>query len=226
MNNENTLSGYFKVYRSILNWEWFKDRNTLQLFICLLALASFKDGSWQGVEVKRGDVICSVNTLSQKTGLSTKAVRVALNHLKRTNEVAIKGANKYSVITLVNYDFYQTIQENGASETASNGADEGQTKGKQGANKGQHRKKVDSVNSVNNVKVSYAEFVTMTEEQYQKLIDAYGEKRTLACITKLDLYKGMYGKKYSSDYHAILKWVIGEVIKEEPPAPKFAILEG
>lgn len=61
-------------------------------------------------------------------------------------------------------------------------------------------------------KIQYAEFVQMKETEYQKLLKQYGEINTLAMIKKLNHYKGANGRKYKSDYHAILNWVVDEVI--------------
>ncbi len=60
-------------------------------------------------------------------------------------------------------------------------------------------------------KIQYAEFVTMTNVEYEKLINTYGKEFTERCIETLDNYKGSSGKKYKSDYRAILNWVIEKV---------------
>lgn len=60
-------------------------------------------------------------------------------------------------------------------------------------------------------KKHYAEFVTMTEAEYQKLVEAHGEEKTKLFIQCLDNYKGSSGKKYASDYRTILNWVIDRV---------------
>lgn len=60
-------------------------------------------------------------------------------------------------------------------------------------------------------KVSFAEFVSMTNAEYQALIDnpRLGNQTAVnECINLLDNYKGASGKKYKSDYRAILTWVI------------------
>jgi len=64
-------------------------------------------------------------------------------------------------------------------------------------------------------KDTYAEFVLMTTEEYQKLIDRYGESNTKKFIEKLDNAKGAKGYKYKSDYRAILEWVVEAVIGED-----------
>jgi hypothetical protein len=63
-------------------------------------------------------------------------------------------------------------------------------------------------------KKRYAEFVHMTEEEYQKLIETYGEEKTKRAVEVLDNYKGSKGKTYKSDYRAILSWAMDRVNEE------------
>ncbi|MBR3163555.1 MAG: replisome organizer [Clostridia bacterium] len=60
-------------------------------------------------------------------------------------------------------------------------------------------------------KIHFAEFVSMTNAEYEKLVSTYGKDFADQCITVLDNYKGSSGKKYKSDYRAILNWVIDRV---------------
>lgn len=70
-------------------------------------------------------------------------------------------------------------------------------------------------------KMHFAEFVTMTNDEYEKLVVAHGKELTDQCIQKLDNYKGSNGKKYKSDYRAILNWVLDEVKKQQPQQRKY-----
>ena len=63
-------------------------------------------------------------------------------------------------------------------------------------------------------KEKYSEFVLMTEKQYQTLIKKHGEIKTKKMVEVLNNYKGSKGKTYKSDYHAILSWVVKEVVGE------------
>lgn len=60
-------------------------------------------------------------------------------------------------------------------------------------------------------KTHFAEFVSMTNAEYEKLVSTYGKEFADQCITVLDNYKGANGKKYKSDYRAILNWVVDRV---------------
>lgn len=63
-------------------------------------------------------------------------------------------------------------------------------------------------------KVKYAEFVSMTEEEYGKLVEQYGKEMTARMVEVLDNYKGQNGKTYKSDYRAMLNWVVERVQEE------------
>lgn len=71
--------------------------------------------------------------------------------------------------------------------------------------------KVNKVKKEKINKIYYAEFVSLIEEEYQKLIEEYGEDFVKECIHVLNTYKGANGKKYKSDYLAILNWVVKRV---------------
>lgn len=86
---------------------------------------------------------------------------------------------------------------------AGNGLQERPQKKPKAAEKGPEKKK-------------YAEFVRMTEEEYEKLIERYGMPFTVACIEELDNYKGAKGKTYKNDYRAILSWVVDRVNERRP----------
>ena len=88
--------------------------------------------------------------------------------------------------------------------SSCNGTDTESAQSKKKVNKRESKKKVKEI------KTKYAEFVSMTESEYQKLINEYGDVRTKRMIEILDNYKGSKGKTYKSDYRAILNWVVGE----------------
>lgn len=63
-------------------------------------------------------------------------------------------------------------------------------------------------------KYKYAEFVTLTRDEYAKLCAEYSQEGAKRMIEILDNYKGSKGKKYSSDYRAILNWVVNRYNEE------------
>ena len=68
--------------------------------------------------------------------------------------------------------------------------------------------------------VQWAENVTMTNDEHDKLLDAYGPADTARLIEILDNYKGSTGKRYKSDYRAILSWVVDRLEEDRRKAGK------
>lgn len=104
-------SGYIKLYRDIEKWEWWSDPPTRDVFIYCLVKANWKDGRFKGHEVKRGSFITSRAKMAKETGFSEQQVRTAISHLLSTGELTKSGTPKWSVITVQNYDKYQSINQ-------------------------------------------------------------------------------------------------------------------
>ena len=63
----NKEGSWIKIYRSLLDWEWYDDINTCRLFIHLLLTANYEDKKWHGMVIKRGQRFCSSVTLAWET---------------------------------------------------------------------------------------------------------------------------------------------------------------
>ena len=57
-------------------------------------------------------------------------------------------------------------------------------------------------------KTKYADHVTLTEKEYEALVNDFGKEIADKAIEKLSDYKGSKGKRYKSDYHTIRNWGI------------------
>ncbi len=101
------MIGHIKIDRKILNWEWYSDYKMVHLFIHLLLKANYRDNNWQGILIKRGQLISGLSKLSGNTGLTMSQTRTCLDKLQTTGEIAIKTTNKFSIITICKYDTYQ-----------------------------------------------------------------------------------------------------------------------
>lgn len=134
------LNGFIKVHRKLIQWGWYQDYVVKDLFLHLLLTANFRENQWMGRTIQKGQVVTSYAHLAADLGFSVKQIRTALNKLKSTGEVASESTNKYTLITVVNWEKYQVFEFDEASETANNRANEGQAEGKQRANEGQHLK--------------------------------------------------------------------------------------
>lgn len=113
-------NGFIALHRSLLSWGWHADPATGWLFVNLLLMANWTDSDWQGMTIKRGQLVTGRKALAAQTGLSEQTVRTSLNHLKSTNEITIIPTNKFSVITIVNYGKFQDVPEMPTSTLTSN----------------------------------------------------------------------------------------------------------
>ena len=105
------MSGYIKIDRKITEWEWYKNLNTKVVFFHCLLKANWKEGKFEGKIIKRGSFVTSIKKLSLELCLTEDEVRTAIKHLISTGEITKQTTNKYSVITVSNYELYQDIPE-------------------------------------------------------------------------------------------------------------------
>ena len=159
------MEGWIKLHRSLLDWEWYTNSNTKDVFIHIILKANYEDKKWQGIDVPRGSYITSYKNLAKELKLSVKQIRIALEHLKTTGEVTIKTTNKYTRITIENWEKYQGIDE-------GDGTQNGTPEGNQRANKGQQLKNNKNIKNIrnNNIRVYEQKF---NDNQIINLEDLY-----------------------------------------------------
>ena len=113
-------TGFILLFRQITEWEWYQNPNTFRLFVHCLLMANYTDGRFEGKEIKRGQFVTSLPSLSKQTKLSIQQVRTALDHLKSTGEITDRIFPKYRVITVVKYNDYQDDNRQNNSQSTAN----------------------------------------------------------------------------------------------------------
>lgn len=103
------MASWIKIFRELLQWEWFQKAEMVQLFIYLLLKANCVDKQWQGITIKRGQLATSNATIRQDLRLSEQQIRTCIKRLISTGEITYKSTNRYVVITICNYDKYQEV---------------------------------------------------------------------------------------------------------------------
>jgi len=103
--------GWIKLHRKFEDWEWFNNSEMVHLFIYLLLNANHEDGKWRGIDIKRGQILTGLHTLNEHTKISIQKLRTCLSKLEKTGEINKQTTNKYSIITIINYDSYQGYQQ-------------------------------------------------------------------------------------------------------------------
>lgn len=127
--------GYIKLFRQMTAWEWYLDTNVKCLFIHCLLKANWEDKKFKGKVIPRGSFLTSYDKLSKELKLSEKQMRVALKKLNRTNEVASEKMLNGTLITVLNYESYQSEGKQEGTQRADEGQTEGRRRAKNKLNK-------------------------------------------------------------------------------------------
>ena len=116
-----TNQGWLKLFYRFLNWEWYEDTNVKVVFLHLLLKANFAPAKWKGHLIQRGSLATSNGALAEQLNLTTDQVRTALRKLKDTGEITIKTTNKFSVVTICNFEKWQSEEgSESQAETQTN----------------------------------------------------------------------------------------------------------
>lgn len=168
-------TGFVKIYRSLLNWEWYDDVVTKTVFLHLLLTVSIDDQKWHGIVVKRGSRVSSYAKLAEETKLSVQQIRTAINHLESTGELTRSKHAKFTVFAINNYDEYQQVT--GKSTVNQQGANRVTTRYQQ-----QYKKDKKDKKDKNNIYIAEnPDFETAKSKKpdakpYQEIVDYLNQK--------------------------------------------------
>jgi hypothetical protein len=198
-----TQQGFIKLHRKIQeHWIYQEKRkfSKYEAWLDMLMMANHKDNKFalgsELVEVKKGSFITSELKLMDRWDWGKEKLRTFLKILENDSMIVKKSDRKKTTITISNYCVYHGYESENRPQT-----DHEQTVSRPSADTNKNVK-----NDKNEKKKKYAEFVSLTLEEYEKLLEQFKEEGTAERIERLNLYKGSTGKKYKSDYLTILNW--------------------
>lgn len=117
------MQGWIKVHRKLLTSEVFRNEKLLKIFMYCLLKATHTDHDFlvgkQIVSLSPGQFVFGRKKAAQELEMNESTVRDYMNVLKKQSIIDIKSTNKYSVITIVNWGFYQTDDEKPDSKHAN-----------------------------------------------------------------------------------------------------------
>jgi hypothetical protein len=184
------MSGWIKLHRQILEWEWYSDNNCFRLFVHLLLKANHKERRFKGIELEVGTIVTSRDLLARETGLTGQQIRTALNKLILTNEITSVSSSQGTIIQVVNYEKYQVLTNEITNEQPTN------------------NQRITTNNNVKNKKENtYRAFahLSMSLEEYNKLLETYTDEQINKTLDEIENYSG--NKKYKSLYLTACKWL-------------------
>ncbi len=87
-------------------WAWNRFPQVVKLYLHLLDAALPEDEPYAEIMLRRGDVICSLKSLSEESGLSIAVIRTALKKLTGTMDVESVMYGNTRIIHIRDYDLY------------------------------------------------------------------------------------------------------------------------
>jgi hypothetical protein len=70
--------------------------------------ANHQEKKWKGIVIKRGQHLTSLDAICAGSGLTKSQVRTSIKKLKSTQEIAHESNKQHTVITVINYNLYQS----------------------------------------------------------------------------------------------------------------------
>lgn len=199
----NSTSSWIKLDRRILKWGWYSDMNVKGVFLHLLLIASYEDGEYLGNKIKRGQAIIGTVETANQLGITRQQLRTALSKLEKSGEISKKTTNKFTLITIENYNKYQDV-----TLISNQRATNEQPTDNQRATTLKNVKKLKKVKNNIYIRPHAGEFenVKLTSEELEKLKADY-DYCYEEYIEKLSSYLAQTGKRYKSHYATLLNWI-------------------
>lgn len=85
---------------------------------------------YQTIHLMPGQFIFGLNSASKDLRLSIQSLRTCLDYLKRSENITVQSTNKYSIITIVNWDTYQSVGDESNSQDNTIATNQQQTNNK------------------------------------------------------------------------------------------------
>lgn len=149
-----TDGGWLKLYRVLIQKPIWKQSTPEQkaILITLLCMVNHEEQEWewQGRKYicKPGQVITSLEKIAKEAGkgITLKNVRTAIDRFQKYGFLANESTNKNRLITITNWELYQSGDDEQASKQASNG----QATGKQRATNKNNKNDKNNINNIYN----------------------------------------------------------------------------
>jgi hypothetical protein len=220
--------GWIKLHRKIWEHEFFQEKRKFSKFeawIDLILQANYFDNKFllgnEVVLVARGSFVTSIRKLSKRWSWSNSKVKAFLSLLESQQMVVQKSDTKKTVLTIENYELYQSDEtpkrhENDTKTTRSHT--------NKNIKKEKNLKNKDLINNslpdtIPTTAKLFHDFVLLTEEEYQKLATKYGQAMVDEKIEELNAYGHTHPKEFrsyskESHYYVLGNWLRREIKKQ------------
>lgn len=105
------MAGFIALHRQIESHWIFEDPDYFRIWVAMLFAANFKDGealmNGRVVRIKRGQLVFGLNAWSARYRVTSRKLRTLIKHLENSKMIDRQTTNKYSIISITNYESHQ-----------------------------------------------------------------------------------------------------------------------
>jgi hypothetical protein len=113
--------GFIKIHRKLIKSFFYKDSEYVSLWVHCLLRANWEDKkvlfNGAAIDLRRGQFICGRKSLSKEIHINEYKVRRILDVFESAHQIEQHKTNKYTIITITNYDKYQGDAQDIAHQT-------------------------------------------------------------------------------------------------------------
>lgn len=198
------MQGFIKLHRKIQDhWLYQEERkfSRYEAWLDLIMMANHKQTKVllgnELVQAQRGQVITSESKLMKKWKWGKSRLRTFLEILENDGMITKKSDRKKTIINIENYCIYHDKEQENEPQ-----ADHRQTD-----NKPQSDTIKNVKNDKNVKKKRHRDYVLLTDDEYNRLINEFGQSIIDSKIEDLDNYIGSTGKKYKDHNRTLRTWL-------------------
>ena len=212
--------GWIKLHRKLIESPAFDNPKLLKIWVWCLCKASHTECEKlvgrQIVKLEPGQFVFGRLKAAESLNMNDRTVYDYIKTLEKLGMIYINSNNKFSVITVVNWELYQGNEIENQQQSTIKSTIESTIKStikstiENNTNKNVKNDKECTKKERKNIYGTF-KHVKLTDEEKDRLIADYGESFFKACISELDEYKERTGKTYKNDNLTIRKWVVDAV---------------
>jgi hypothetical protein len=201
--------GYFKIWRELFNKPIWLNSTPEQktILMTLLAMANFNYKKWEWLgnpyECQPGQFITSLDSIKDNcgSGVTIQNIRTALARFEKLEFLTNESTKTGRLITVLNWEVYQANDDEANKATNKDLTNNQQRPNKQLTPR-EEGKKVKKVKKDIYIKCQH---LSMTKEEYDKLVSEYGEDAVKDKLKHAENYANL--KKYKSLYLTLGNWL-------------------
>jgi hypothetical protein len=215
------VEGWIKLYRKLIENPIFLKPELLQLFIYCLLKANHETQriifNGQEIEIKPGQFITGRNAMAKDLKQNPKSTYNRLQILKNIEILDIKTNNKFSLVTVRNYELYQSQETKKDSKKDNQRTTRGQPEDTNKNDKNDKNEKNIYIGLSENMKNAINDFIEMRK----KIRKPMTERAIQIMLKKLDgLAKDETTKIAILEQSTERGWLSVFPLKEDKPAQK------